>query len=284
MKHFGPPALLCLCLGTLTSLAGMELHSFYGSGSDQPEPVTFHRFSGQEVRLPVVISWDSETKIALSADLLQVTSGIAAPIEKNIRIADDLPLSPNAYSKLEVAITLPEVKAPSLFVLKLNGTSDASQGTGIIKIHAYPPKEKIMEQFKKLLERYQEKHEVWIHLFGEKEKHPFRHLLEASDAEFKEEGEALPAAWEEGKNLFIGSVSENEANEILADRGHRLPANLHLLLFINDDFSLFPGIYPQPTTRQGARIKICLPLIKQIDDPRTWDTCLRLLQEQLKQI
>jgi len=261
---------------------GIEAYPFRGAFSDHGDPPAFHRFSGGKVVLPLALSWEASSKASFSADLFQTSFGLAIPIEKEIKITSDLSLPPGAFTRLDVSVDLPEVKAASSFLLKLVARSDSTQDSLPLMIHAHPPLKNIQKELKKLLESAEEKREVRVRVFGKD--NPFRPILEQSGADFIEGGEDIPSDWNEEKILFIGSVTGEEATEIFTDRGHRLPASIHLILFIHDDISLFPGIYPQPPTHNGARTKIHLPELAQIDDPRTWETCLHLLQDHLKRI
>lgn len=273
---------IILLLGAEGWAKGLEIYTFRMPITEDEEILKFYRFSGDRVTLPVALNWNSREEVAFAGDLFQVSSGVAIPIRKNIQMAKELRFFPGAYSKVDLVVEIPEVKAPSLFVLKLAALSDGEESSRLIKIQAYPPLVKTQKELKKLLEQFEEKREIRVQVFGEK--NPFRSFLEQSNVAFVDGGADIPSQWDDSRILFIGSVTGKEANEIFSALGHRLPDSCHLILFVHDGFFLFPGIYPQPQANNGARTKVCLPILYQMDDPRAWETCLYLLQDQLKQI
>lgn len=244
-----------ITLGAMLHLAAAQAEPLVqvAGAQDRPsEPPALHLLAGQATALRLQISSATPGRLSFQASLFQLASGVAAPLEKELPVADAVALDGTSLQTRTFTVTPPAVDTSTTMELRFAWkaeNADKWQPAGSVRFLVHPAD--LFEQLKKQLATATKDADVKLVVVGESPllKPALRDLeLTFDESESVKETEA--------PTLYLAEAAAGEpARELL----ERAPATARLLLFTRDP-SLPAGVYW--TERTGGFVgKVTLPVL-----------------------
>jgi len=248
MKHYAAVVLL-IGVGALQAEPAVTVNGVEGRPSATP---ALHLIAGEPAVIQLQLSSKMPARTSIRASLYQLASGIAAPVAKDLPVADDVALDGTAVHALAFSITPPEVQHSAAMELRFSANDGGAtwRPAGSARLVVYPAG--LLAQVKAMLTAAQ-RTGVNVVVLGESPQ--LKSLLRGAKLEF-EEADAPSAS---ADTLSLSQCDASAARTLLAQS----PAEARLLLFTSDP-ALPAGVY---WTARGAGFtaKVTLPVLTDLD-------------------
>lgn len=242
---------LALFFGLLLSAAHAEpLVQVAGIDDRASEPPALHLIAGQAATFRLQMTAPAAGRVSFQAALFQLASGVAAPLAKDLPVADAVALDGTSIQLRTFALTPPAVDASTVMELRFAGKAEGAekwQPAGSARFVVHPAD--LLEQIKKQLTKAIADPEVKLVVVGESPL--LKAALRALDLTFDEIGKVAEAE----ATLYLAESIGEPARALL----EQAPASAHLVLFTREP-TLPAGVYW--TERGGGFVsKVTLPVL-----------------------
>jgi hypothetical protein len=243
-----------IAMGAMLHLAAAQaepLVQVAGVQDRAAEPPALHVLAGQATGLRLQISSTAPGRGSFQASLFQLASGIAAPLAKELPVAEGVALDATSLQTRTFTVTPPEVKESTTMELRFAWkpeNADKWQPAGSVRFLVHPAD--LYERVKKQLATATTEASVRLIVVGESPL--LKPVLRELELTFDEAGSVAET---EGATLYLAEAAAEHARELL----EHIPASARLLLFTRDP-SLPAGVYW--TERAGGFVgKVTLPVL-----------------------
>lgn len=246
-------------LGTLVLLmAASRLEAAPPEFSLKVETPVIHVFDGVPATLNLAVEAPLGANVSLRAEVVQVASGLAAPLAPELKIADAVAFADRTFSIVPASIPLPVVKNKTELRVRFRMETAGREPLfcdAQIFVH---PKE-LPETLKKP--------PVPLTVFGESPR--LRAFLTGQGVPFTDGGDALPSAPRKDV-LYLTEIETPPA----------WPEGMRVVFF-SAGLDGLPGVY-QRETPPGSVTKVTLPILDNLStDPLSQEIFARLLASPL---
>lgn len=179
-------------------------------------------FSGEVSVIPFrFIAKDGITH-QMTYDLIQITSGLAAPVEKAVRIGSFSSDEGDTLQRMSLKVSLPEVERISQFLCRITSQSGNEESILLAQVFftVYPPKQETEKEISSLIETVIEDQGGEVILFGDE--NPYLDLLDTMGVDVEDLTGKIPTSWAD-HDLMIGAGTQQQLQRILEVRQGRLP-------------------------------------------------------------
>ncbi len=243
---------IAVMLGVLLGAAHAEpLVQVAGVEDRASEPPALHLLAGQAATLRLQITAPAPGRVSFQASLFQLATGVAAPLAKELPVADGVALDGSSIQVRSFTLTPPAVDATTTMELRFAGQPEGAekwQPAGSVRFVVHPGD--LFEQLKKQLATATTDASAKLVVVGESPllKAALRDLeLTFTEADKVEEAEAT---------LYLAEAVAEPARELL----EQAPATARLLLFTREP-TLPAGVYWTERTGGGFVGKVTLPVL-----------------------
>lgn len=227
-----------------------------------------HVLGGKEIEVDLIGEGPAgDETMTLKADLFQVVTGMAAPLAKDVTVAEGIEFHPPARRIVRATIPLPEVQRRTEVAVRFK-VGENRVPAGQARLFVYP-----QDQIKELalsLERAEKDAGVSLTVFGESKR--IRAFLKQSGIPFTDSGSELPSEFKTGA-LYLSEVDPHSL-------GSRRTAGARLVFFAPHP-ALLPGVY---TTIRDAGLftKVTLPILDTLaTNPQSQRAFIDILRHSL---
>jgi hypothetical protein len=179
-------------------------------------------FSGEPCEIPFKLIIPEGQSCKISYDLFQITSGLAAPLQKAVEVGSFLAEEKKSIHSLSLTVPMPKVERSSLFLCRVAAQIEDKDTVllGQLFVTVYPPKEEVQDVTRTLIEQIITDHDGEVVVFGRN--NPYLKLLEDAEVEVEDLSDEIPASWR-NHDLMIGSGTQEQLKRLLEGRHGRLP-------------------------------------------------------------
>ena len=257
-------------MGTARGEPAVQVVGIEGRAGDAP---AIHLFGGQPAELALQIASTRPGRMSIRASLYQLATGVAAPIAKNLTVADGLAVDGSSLRPQKFAMTPPEVRAAAMMELRFAAKMEAGetwQSAGVARLIVHPAD--IFTQIKTQLSAATNRMGVKLAVLGESPQ--LKSVLREVGQVFSEADAASDAG---ADTLYLVECSADAARALI----ERTPATARLLIFTRDP-ALPPGVY-WTERGDGFTAKITLPILADLGRaPERQMLFLTLFQQALR--
>ena len=255
----------------------MKLHPTFFAGllfavtvaaADEPQvefgKATLHVFGGQDVKIAYSIEGPLGSKADVRASLFQKAQSLAAPLQKDIALGEQISFATQTWKRVVVSLPIPKVKRRTQIVaeIEVKGAGDWHVA-GHVDFMVYPP-DSLKSELQELVGA------AHLEVFGnDKRLGPF---LEKEEVKTDDIGSDLPDRPEAG-HIYVGVAKTADLSQWL---------NAHStwdgnLVVFCEDSDLLPGAFVE-IRGDGRLAKVTLPLLDNIAaDPLAQKTFIDIL-------
>ena len=243
-----------IVLGALLHLVAAQaepLVQVAGVQDRASEPPSLHLLAGQATALRLQISSEKPERAAFQAALFQLASGVAAPLAKELPVADGVALDGASLQIRTFTVTPPAVKASTTMELRFSWKAEKAekwQPAGSVRFLVHPAD--LFERTKKRLATATADAGVKLVVVGESP------LLKAALRDLELSFDEADSVAENEATLYLAEAAAEPARELI----EKTPATARLLLFTRDP-ALPAGVYWTERASGGFVGKVTLPAL-----------------------
>jgi hypothetical protein len=260
------PALLSFCLAARAFVAA-EPATVHVLPQTEPTAAPQYFIGGAPAKVRLAIEAPLGVKVSVTGDLFQVSEMLAAPVSRDLSLAEGVSFAERTQAVVEAEFALPEVARRTRFIAKLRLHVAGEEGprpAGEVVLFAYPRGH--LDGLRKFLATRAGEGPPLLGVFGASP--ALRSFFEQEKIPFSDLGAELPASLGR-KIIYVGEAS----TEKLAPR---FSEEMRVIIFDRHSDAL-PGVYPSPRS-PGFLIKVTLPLLDSLaTNPHTQEMFARLL-------
>ena len=251
----------------LTCIAGMLFAATTATaGEPQAESgkETLHVFGGQPAKLELSVDAPIGSKAELRASLFQMAATLAAPLQKNIPLGDEVSFATQTHKRVTVSLPIPDVKRKTQIVaaIEVKGAGDW-HAAGHVDLIVYP-RDSLKSE---LLDAVGATH---LEAFGNDKR--LGSFLESQQVKTDDIGDDLPDRPKAG-HLYVGTAKAAELSQWFTVHS---AWEGNLVVFCGDS-ELLPGAFVEIRGR-GHLAKVTLPLLDNLaTDPLSQKTFIAIL-------
>jgi hypothetical protein len=246
---------LPLILGLLIGAARAEpLVRVTGVAGRVSEPPALQLLAGQAATLRLQITAPTPGRVSFQADLFQLASGVAAPLAKELPVAEGVPLDGSSIQLRSFTLTPRPVEATTTMELRFAAKPEGAekwQPAGRVRFVVHPAD--LFEQIKKQLATAAAEADAKLVVVGESP------LLKAALRDFGLAFDEADKVAEAEATLYLAEADAEPARELL----EQAPATARLLLFTREPL-LPEGVYWTERNGGGFVGKVTLPVLTGI--------------------
>ncbi|MGB8355735.1 MAG: hypothetical protein WCD79_17680 [Chthoniobacteraceae bacterium] len=248
-------------------VAGVLLSATVAAGEEpqvESGKETLHVFGGQPAKVELSIDAPIGSKAELRASLFQVAATLAAPLQKNIPLGDEISFAAQTHKRVTISLPIPVVKRRTQIVaaIEVKGAGDW-HAAGHVDLMVYP-RDALKSELLDVAGATR------LEVFGDDKRLGL--FLKNQEVKTDDIGSDLPDRPKAG-HLYVGTAKSAELSQWLT--AHSMWEG-NLVVFCGDS-ELLPGAFVEIRGR-GHLAKVTLPLLDTLAaDPPSQKTFVAIL-------